>query len=151
MKKLALATLVISGIIFLGFNTAEAESHHKKDKKMSEKCGMKGMHGKMMEKKGDMHCKMMKDHMSKKGMEGKSGMMMGGMMQKKQVVPTKDGGVVVVIGNKLYKYNKKLEKIGETTVEMSEEDMEKRMKHMKKMREKCMNMWNEEEEEENEE
>jgi len=137
MKQLALATLVITGFVFLVITTADAKECPMMEKKMEKKGDMHGMHGKMM-----------KGHMSKKGMEGKSGMMMGGMMQKKQVVPTKDGGVVVVIGNKLYKYNKKLEKIGETTVEMSEEDMEKRMKHMKKMREKCMQMWEDEEEDE---
>ena len=73
--------------------------------------------------------------MKKKLMHGKKYMgaakklMMSSMMQKK-LVATKDGGVVVLAGNKLLKYDKNLELTKEVQIPMD-------MKCMKEMMENC--------------
>ena len=54
-------------------------------------------------------------------------------MMEKQIVATEDGGVVVLVGNKLLKYDKKLNLINETEIEIDYDAMHKMMK--KKMRE----------------
>jgi hypothetical protein len=61
------------------------------------------------------------------------GMMMKSMMEKK-IVATSDGGVVVAIGNKLFKYDKNLELKKETEIKVDSEAMKKMMMEMK---EKC--------------
>lgn len=62
------------------------------------------------EQDGEM--KGMKDGMKGKGMKG--GMMMGmGMMQKSEMVASSDGGVIVMSGGKLTKYDKDLNVIKE--------------------------------------
>ncbi|MBI3313918.1 MAG: hypothetical protein HYZ83_06760 [Candidatus Omnitrophica bacterium] len=71
-----------------------------------------------------------------KGM--RSGKMMGmhmmKMMTEKSVVATSDGGVVVVAGNKITKYDKDLNVVKEAEIKM---DMEAMAKHMKEMMEQC--------------
>ncbi len=75
-----------------------------------------------------------------KPMMGK-GMMMGkpmmshGMMGKGNMVATQDGGVVVMMGHKLYKYDKDLNLVKEAEVKI---DMEGMKKAMAEMKEKCM-------------
>lgn len=78
--------------------------------------------------------------MMQKGMMPGAGMMGGGMgMMKpmpmgKTMVATSDGGVVVMVGNRLYKYDKNLELKKEAEIKM---DMPA-MKHMiKSMKKKC--------------
>jgi hypothetical protein len=64
--------------------------------------------------------------MKESGMMGK-GMMDKGMMDRK-IVSTRDGGVVIWIGNKLFKYDKDLKLVKETELKI---DMsEKRQKMM---------------------
>src|SRR3989338_4064213 len=59
----------------------------------------------------------MKGAMKKEGMEGK-GMMMGkGMMTRSPaMVASSDGGVIVLSGNKLYKYDKNLNLVKEAEI-----------------------------------
>ncbi len=92
----------------------------------------------------------MKDGMKSKGMS--SGMMDGGMMGKgmmdgkmmgmcsmmqsmmqKQVVSTGDGGIIVVAGNKITKYDKDLNVVKEVEQKMDMEGMQKMMENMKSM------------------
>ena len=98
-----------------------------------------------------------------KGMMGK-GMMKGGMMGmcpmhgmmmgKSEMVAAQDGGVIVMAGNKLYKYDKDLNLVKEAKVKMDMEDMQKMMAEMKgkcpmchEMMERCGMMMGEEKEE----
>jgi len=83
----------------------------------------------------------MKGDMMKEGMMGK-GMMDGKMMgmcpmmqsmMQKQVVATSDGGIIVVAGNKLTKYDKDLNVIKEVELKMDMEGMQKMMESMKGM------------------
>ncbi|MFC1674942.1 hypothetical protein ACFL1K_03555 [Candidatus Omnitrophota bacterium] len=72
----------------------------------------------------------------KEGMERKHKKMgMMGMMMKKQMVATKDGGVVVMAGNRLLKYDKKLKLVAEAEVKMDYKVMKEKMMKMKK---ECM-------------
>lgn len=60
--------------------------------------------------------------------------MMGmGMMMPRQIIPV-DGGIVVVMGNKLIKFDKNLEKKKEVTIEMDEESMRQMLEQMQQMR-----------------
>jgi len=78
---------------------------------------------------------MMMGEMGKEGMQKKHAMKcMMDMMMKKQVVATSDGGVVVLVGNKLYKYDKNLNLVKEAEIKMDFEAMKKKMQEMK---EKC--------------
>lgn len=92
------------------------------------------MHGKMMDKDKDMH--------DKKEMKKDMPMMHGGMM-KREVVPSGDGGVIVVVGNMLLKYDKNLELVKKSTIEISDKDMEQMMKKMKKKCAMCRKMMKE--------
>ncbi|MCF7908080.1 MAG: hypothetical protein K9L86_04330 [Candidatus Omnitrophica bacterium] len=72
--------------------------------------------------------------MMDKGMMSKS-MMGKGMMQmmvKKQLVATEDGGVVLLLGNKLVKYDKKLNLVKEVELSIDSEGMRQMMKEMMK-------------------
>ena len=73
-----------------------------------------------------------KGAMMDKGMMGMHGMMM--KMMEKSVVATPDGGIVVVMGNKLTKYDKDLNVVKEVELRM---DMEGMQKMMSDMMEKC--------------
>ncbi len=59
----------------------------------------------------------------------KEGMMK--MMMEKEMVPTSDGGVIVLSGNRLLKYDKDLELVKEVKIEMDFEGMKKMMEKMK--------------------
>ncbi len=65
------------------------------------------------------------------------GMMMGPMMMKsmmeKTVTATSDGGVVVLSGNKLTKFDKDLKLVGEAEVKVDMDAMKKDMDGMMKM------------------
>lgn len=76
------------------------------------------------------------EQMMKKKMAGK-GMMGHGMMAKSGMVATPDGGVIVMAGNKLYKYDKNLNLVKEAEVKVDVEGMQKMMAQMK---EKCRSM-----------
>ena len=86
---------------------------------------------------GDKGMGMMGGGMMKGGMMDKSGMMgmcpmMQSMMQK-QVVATSDGGIIVVAGNKITKYDKDLNVVKEVESKMGMEGMQKMMDNMKNM------------------
>ena len=57
------------------------------------------------------------------GMMDKSRMMMKSMMMKKSMVATEDGGVIILSGNKLIKYDGDLNLVKEVTVKQEEGDM----------------------------
>ena len=81
----------------------------------------------------------MKGQMMGKGMKsGKMKMHPGLSMMKRmmsgQMVATKDGGVIVMMGNKLLKYDKNLNLKKEVKIKMDIEDMHKMMMQWK---EKC--------------
>lgn len=75
--------------------------------------------------------------MTGKGMmKGKMGMMKGGMMgmMHKSMVASADGGVIILSGQKLLKYDKDLNLVKEAAVPT---DMEGMQKMMAEMKEKC--------------
>lgn len=70
---------------------------------------------------------MMKSDMMDKGeMTGMHGLMMKGMMER-SIVATTDGGVIVLAGNKLIKYDKDLNVVREVEVETDMGTMQKKM------------------------
>ena len=79
--------------------------------------------------KGGMKGGMMGD--SKGSMMGMHGMMM--KMMDRNVVATSDGGIVIVTGNKLTKYDKSLNVVKEVELKMDMEGMQKMMDGMKSM------------------
>ncbi len=82
-----------------------------------------------------MHQGMMAGEAGKEGMQKKHAMKcMMDMMMNKQMVATSDGGVVVLFGHKLYKYDKNLNLVKEAEIKMDFEAMKKKMQEMK---EKC--------------
>ncbi|MFC1623963.1 hypothetical protein ACFL28_01400 [Candidatus Omnitrophota bacterium] len=66
---------------------------------------------------------------AKKG--GMKGMMMKKMMEK-EMVASGDGGVIVLVGNKLLKYDKDLNLVKEVEIKMDKEGMMKECMEMKK-------------------
>lgn len=78
----------------------------------------------------------MKGGMMGKGMRHGKSMKMCPMMKTmttRSVVATSDGGVVVVMGNKLTKYDKNLNVVKEVELKMDLEGMQKMMESMKGM------------------
>lgn len=63
------------------------------------------------------------------GMDGMCGMMMMGGMMGRAVVPV-DGGVVVMVGNKLQKYDKDLKLVKEVELKIDMQGMQKMMQGM---------------------
>ncbi|GEM_PF-2892849 len=59
------------------------------------------------------------------------GGMMGGMMHR-QVVALEDGGVVVAMGNMLFKYDEDLEFVKKVELELSDQDMQQMMQRCKR-------------------
>ena len=90
---------------------------------------------------GLVYAQEMKGGMMGSGMTGKGmmdGKMMGmhGMMMKmmdRNVVATSDGGIVIVAGNKLTKFDKDLNLVKEVELKMDTEGMQKMMDDMKSM------------------
>ena len=75
---------------------------------------------------------------------------MTGPLMQKQVVATTDGGVVVVIGNRLLKYDKNLKKIGEAEIDISEQEIADMQAKMKKCCEIMMQRMKQQQEDEKE-
>lgn len=87
-------------------------------------------------------------HMTKKGWFGMGakeqgskmgdmqGMMMKKMMMEKKMIATSDGGVIVMFGNKLVKYDKDLELVKEVELKIDMEAMKKCMKQCHEMMKK---------------
>ena len=84
------------------------------------------MKGRMMGGQG-----MMKNKNAMKAMPSMGGMMMKTMMDK-SIVATQDGGVVVLVGNKLMKYDKNLKLVKEAEIKIDMEAMQKNMAEMMK-------------------
>ena len=124
MKKVTIITtvaLLISAGTYLAF--AEEQTG-----------GMmgKGMHSSMMG--GGM---MGQQGMMGKGMMGQQGMTgmhtMSGMMGGSSMVATQDGGIIVLIGNKLLKYDKDLNLVKEVEIKIDWESLNKTMMQHRKM------------------
>ena len=131
MKKTIGIILVLALAITLSVFAAEREQAKTEEKGMIQRGmmqgkGMMGGMGMMGGKPGRCMC----------------GMMMKSMAMGKSMVATDDGGVVVMVGNKLYKYDKNLELKKEVEIKMDMVTMENMMKRMKEM---CPN-WQEREE-----
>ena len=92
--------------------------------KKTEMTGQK-MAGKGMEGMGNVKGECMKGGDMRNCCGGKCNCMgkMDGMMMHKTVVATSDGGVVVMMGDKLVKYDKNLNLVKETELKMEEEVM----------------------------
>ena len=117
----AVLILTVSGIVLAQMDQGKET--------MGDK-GMGMMGGGMMEakKKGSMMGEgMMSGDMMGKGMMG--GMVMKSMMEK-TMVATSDGGVIVLAGNKLTKYDKDLNVVKEVEIKMDMEGMHKQMMEM---------------------
>lgn len=132
MKKAIGVILVLALAITLSAFAADKEQAKTEEKGMMQRGMMQG--GGMMG--GGMGM-----------MGGKAGrsmcsMMMQSMAMGKSMVATDDGGVVVMVGNKLYKYDKNLELKKEVEIKMDMATMENMMKRAKGM---CPN-WQEREE-----
>lgn len=118
MKKIAWIIMLV--VLFAGTSLVFAEGK-KEGMKGKEMVGGGMMKGDKMDKGGKMTGMMEMNHM-----------MMQSMMQK-QVVATEDGGIIVVAGNKLTKYDKDLNVVKEVELKMDMEGMQKMMEHMKGM------------------
>ncbi|MCX5782261.1 MAG: hypothetical protein NT145_06115 [Elusimicrobia bacterium] len=120
MKKIF--SVVLCAVLFTSvsvFLTAE-ETAKKKEPVM----GAQGTEKEMMS-----GCMMGKGMMEKGGMKGMCpmhGMMMGQMMGK-SMIASGDGGVIVMMGNKLMKYDKDLNLVKEAEIKVDEEAMQKMM------------------------
>ena len=127
-KNIWIMTLVVF-IASVSLVSAEEMKEGMKDSMMGDSKGPMMGEGRM--DKGMMD----KDMMGKGMRDGKMmGMhpMMKSMMEK-LMVPTADGGVVVLMGNKLTKYDKDLNVVKEVEIKMDMEGMQKMMENMKSM------------------
>ena len=118
MKKTGLVLATVFAMVLLPAVFSSAEEPGMGMMKEEGKAGMMQMH-----------------HMGKgkKGMMGSMhGMMMKSMMEK-SMVATSDGGVIVLSGNKLTKYDKNLNVVKEVEIAV---DMEGAQKQMMQMMEK---------------
>lgn len=114
--------VVMSVILFVacGFTSVFAKEQ-KKDSSQESK-----MQGGMMKGQDMAGCSKMK----KKGNMGGEGMMARQMMMNKSMIETKDGGIVILAGNKLIKYDKKLNLVKEVEINIGcNMDMQKMMKN----------------------
>jgi hypothetical protein len=127
-NKLTLTILLLSGslLAFAGTQENEKMSGHDKmhgsEEMSQDMAGMKGMHmdSEMDRMQGKMP--MMQARMS----------MMQGMM-KPEVVPTQDGGIVIVMGGFILKYDSELNLVRKTEIEIGSDDMKAMMKKHKRM------------------
>ncbi|HJX32384.1 MAG TPA: hypothetical protein VJ624_11155 [Thermodesulfobacteriota bacterium] len=105
--KICLVILLTMGIFSLAI--AQDKTEMKGGKGMMGKQGMMTEHGKMM---------------------GDKCWMMSHMMMDKSLVATEDGGVIVMVGNKLQKYDKDLVLQKEVEIKIDLEGMQKTMMEM---------------------
>ena len=117
MKRTALLAIVMA-LIFTGATISPAMAETPKSEKKS--CPMAEMMGKEM--KENEGCRM--------------GNMPMNCMMGKQMVATSDGGIVITIGNKLYKYDSNLNLQKEVEIPFNKDCMMKMMKDMDMMKEK---------------
>lgn len=112
-KTLSVILAAILVTVFCSLALAE----EKKESMMGQQ-GMMGEEGMMMGKG------------KKMGMGNMCGMMTNCMMMGKSLVATSDGGVIVMMGNKLQKYNKDLVLQKEMEIKIDMEGMQKMMMQM---------------------
>ena len=125
MKKVVV--LAVAGV-FLASSFVFAEENKNS---MTGKAGHRGMmKGDVKEEGMMMRTKMKSDKM---GVCPIHGMVMGKMMER-SLVATEDGGVIVLAGNKLYKYDKDLNLLKEAEIKF---DMSEVQKMMTQMRAEC--------------
>ena len=130
MKKILIIILVslLMNASSLTYAQDKTESMNKKG--MMDNTGMMGSQG-MRGRKA-----MMMDKDKMQGMHPMGGMMMKGMMMKgmmeKSMDATGDGGIVVLAGNRLMKYDKNLKLIKEVDIKIDMEAMQKNMTEMMK-------------------
>lgn len=117
-KGLIVILVCLFAVGFTLFALAEEKTCPKSEMKKAMG-GKEGMPVKKMAGKGMYHFKMMS---------------MCSSMCGKSLVATSDGGVIVMVGNKLYKYDRNLVLKNEAEIKI---DMRVMMKSMKEMREKC--------------
>lgn len=120
MRKLW--SVVLGCLLVIGFSSlALAQENKTMTGKETMKAGMmeKGVMGKCMEEKGEKCC-------DKEKMECKEMMGMHKMMMSKSMVATPDGGVIVMVGHKLQKYDKDLVLQKEVDLKMDKEEMKKK-------------------------
>jgi len=103
--------------------------------------GLKGCEKKAQAAESTVKADMSKPGTMPSGMQGMMGkgqmmsmcpmhhMMMGSMMSK-AIAPTEDGGVIVLAGDKLIKYDKDLNLVKEVEVKMDMDGMQKKMSQM---------------------
>ncbi len=101
MKKIIL-TVSITGFIMIIASMASAEG-----------------------KKGTMMCDSKEGKGSMMGKEMMAGGMMMHQMMEKTVLATPDGGIIVAMGNKLFKYDKDLNLVKEVELKMDMDSMKK--------------------------
>jgi hypothetical protein len=151
MKRTVIFTTVIllaAGIAYLAFaaeHPGEMMSKEAAEKPMMEKQGM--MMGQNMMGQGMMGmcpmCQNMMKMMGKDGMMGRGMMgmgmgmcpvhtMMGQCMMSREIVATEDGGVIVMAGNKLLKYDKNLEFVKEVELKIDMQATQSKMQQMMK-------------------
>ncbi len=117
MKKMSAVLSMGLLVVFCSFAYAQENVGRVADKGMMKNSMMEGK-GMMMQGK-------------KMGMHPMGGMMMPAMMQK-SIVATEDGGVIVLVGNKLIKYDKDLNFVKEVEIKIDTEAMKKFMEEMMK-------------------
>ncbi len=120
MKRSILAVAVVLVLAVSGVALAQMNDKGK------DTTGDKGMGMGMMDQDG-----MMGKGIMDKGMRGMSPMMKS--MMERTVVATNDGGIIVVMGNKITKYDKNLNVVKEVEMKMDMEGMQKMMDSMKTM------------------
>lgn len=135
MKKITLTAIITAFILVsatICIAQTEQEQTGQKGHMMSGQSMMEhhGASGNEMEGENNMktRCPMGMRMGGKKGMP--SGCMMGGAMMGKTMVSTDDGGVIVMIGNTLYKYDKNLDLKKQTDIPVNYKNMKKMMMEM---------------------
>lgn len=125
MKRIKLLA-IITGCILIFTTICVAQSEETQTGQMGHMMGQKMKKGDQMQRR----CPMGMGNMGKSMGEGN--MPMCGMMGK-TMVPSDDGGVIVMIGNKLYKYDKDLNLKKETEISVDYKNMKKMMMKMHDM------------------
>lgn len=114
-----MAILIIIGLVLITAYTVLAQQQRMRDS--NDMMMQRGM-GKMMGKGYDGKCP---------GMDCPMHKMMGGcMMMAKSMVATPDGGVIILAGPQLIKYDGNLNKVKEITIEVNTEAVKAKMKEM---------------------
>lgn len=133
---IALGVVLVMGVALISFAEEPKEA-------TGQAMGKEMMKGKKMGYEGMMaKAKMMGHEKMMRGCCPMHAMMMKSMMER-TIVATSDGGVVVAIGNKLFKYDKNLELKKETEIKIDGEAMEKMMMEMKEKCPMCKKMMGE--------